>query len=64
MSSSLVPGWAAMKYGTRCCFLPAFWLARAKRAAKASKAAMPGFIIAASGAGSLCSGATFSRPET
>ncbi|EWS63358.1 hypothetical protein Y695_03410 [Hydrogenophaga sp. T4] len=23
MSSSLVPGWAAMKYGMRNCFLPA-----------------------------------------
>jgi hypothetical protein len=23
MSSSLVPGWAAMKYGIRYCFLPA-----------------------------------------
>ena len=59
MSSSLVPGCAAMKYGIRNCCLPASAEYSSNICLKRSKAPMPGFIIFASGPSSVCSGAIF-----
>ena len=59
MSRSVVPGWAAMKYGIRYCFLPAFSDASLNKRLNFSKLAIPGLSIFESGPSSVCSGAIF-----
>ena len=62
MSSSVVPGCAAMKYGMRYCSLPASREYRSNSSLNRPYVPMPGFIMCASGPASVCSGAIFRYP--
>ena len=64
ISSSLQPGWPEMKYGTSCWLSPSFLSIRSNIFLNSLKCSKDGFLIILRISEDVCSGATFSLPET